>query len=276
MSQQTINVGSGELAGDGESLRSAFQKVNSNFTEIYSAGFGIGQQGPTGPAGPSGPTSNYTEHRSFFVDYNGTDTNDGRSRGLPFKTIARALSSATTGTTVFIGPGQFVESYPLTVPKGVTVRGSGLRATTISPTTATNSADGFLIDGETTLSDFNMSGQYWNTATQTGYAFRVATSATFTTRSPYLERITVLNRGTVTSATDVYGFASGNAGRGVLIDGSVIQSNSVETALLFNEFTMIVPGSIGFHLKNGARVEMLTSFTYFADKAIWAESGTAG
>lgn len=35
MTKQTINVGSTELAGDGESIRSAFVKVNSNFTELY-------------------------------------------------------------------------------------------------------------------------------------------------------------------------------------------------------------------------------------------------
>lgn len=35
MAKQTINIGSGELAGDGESLRSAFNKTNSNFNELY-------------------------------------------------------------------------------------------------------------------------------------------------------------------------------------------------------------------------------------------------
>jgi len=37
MSKQIINVGSAELTGDGESLRSAFIKVNANFDEVYSA-----------------------------------------------------------------------------------------------------------------------------------------------------------------------------------------------------------------------------------------------
>jgi len=32
MAKQIINIGSGELAGDGESLRSAFDKVNDNFS----------------------------------------------------------------------------------------------------------------------------------------------------------------------------------------------------------------------------------------------------
>lgn len=37
MAKQTINVGSGEFAGDGEALRSAFIKINNNFTELYTA-----------------------------------------------------------------------------------------------------------------------------------------------------------------------------------------------------------------------------------------------
>jgi hypothetical protein len=35
MVQQVINTGSGELSGDGESIRNAFIKINENFTELY-------------------------------------------------------------------------------------------------------------------------------------------------------------------------------------------------------------------------------------------------
>ena len=35
MAKLNINIGSGELAGDGESLRGAFDKTNQNFTEVY-------------------------------------------------------------------------------------------------------------------------------------------------------------------------------------------------------------------------------------------------
>ena len=35
MAQKTINIGTGELTGDGESLRSALDKTNDNFTEVY-------------------------------------------------------------------------------------------------------------------------------------------------------------------------------------------------------------------------------------------------
>lgn len=35
MAQQIINLGSADYAGDGESLRSAFNKTNTNFTDLY-------------------------------------------------------------------------------------------------------------------------------------------------------------------------------------------------------------------------------------------------
>jgi hypothetical protein len=37
MAKQTINIGSGELTGDGESLRAAFKKINENFDENYAS-----------------------------------------------------------------------------------------------------------------------------------------------------------------------------------------------------------------------------------------------
>jgi hypothetical protein len=36
MSQQIIDIGSGAGAGDGDDLRTAFDKVNQNFANIYS------------------------------------------------------------------------------------------------------------------------------------------------------------------------------------------------------------------------------------------------
>ena len=36
MAKQIIDIGSGELIGDGETIREAFRKTNENFTELYS------------------------------------------------------------------------------------------------------------------------------------------------------------------------------------------------------------------------------------------------
>jgi hypothetical protein len=35
MSQQTINIGTGANTGNGDPLRTAFNKINANFTELY-------------------------------------------------------------------------------------------------------------------------------------------------------------------------------------------------------------------------------------------------
>lgn len=56
MAIQTINTGSSANAGDGDSLRSAFAKINSNFAELASA-VSTSTVGPTGPRGPTGPST---------------------------------------------------------------------------------------------------------------------------------------------------------------------------------------------------------------------------
>lgn len=54
MAQLVIGVGSAANDHTGDALRTAFTKVNANFTEVYAAS---GATGPTGPsAGPTGPT----------------------------------------------------------------------------------------------------------------------------------------------------------------------------------------------------------------------------
>ena len=47
MAQQVINVGALPNDGTGDPLRVAYQKINSNFTEVYSsvsASFGLGME----------------------------------------------------------------------------------------------------------------------------------------------------------------------------------------------------------------------------------------
>lgn len=53
MAQQIINIGTDPDSGTGDDLRTAFTKVNENFTEVYDATFN-GITGPTGPRGFDG------------------------------------------------------------------------------------------------------------------------------------------------------------------------------------------------------------------------------
>jgi hypothetical protein len=50
MAQQIIDIGTSPDSNDGDDLRTAFIKVNENFTELY----GIAANGVTGPTGPRG------------------------------------------------------------------------------------------------------------------------------------------------------------------------------------------------------------------------------
>ena len=40
MAQQNINIGTSANKGDGDPLRTAFDKINDNFTELYAGGGG--------------------------------------------------------------------------------------------------------------------------------------------------------------------------------------------------------------------------------------------
>ena len=186
------------------------------------------------------------------------------------------MSVAVSGDIVLVSAGEFEEICPLEVPPGVTVKGSGLRATTIRPTTATITQDIFQLDNLVTLEDFTIKGSRYNAATDTGYAFVYATGAAITSRSPYIQRVTVLNTGSSVTTDDPYGYNSADAGRGAKVDGSLVNSSSIEAGMLFNEVTFFTPNQKGIIVTNGGRVEYLNCFHYFASEAIVGESGSTG
>jgi len=109
-----------------------------------------------------------------------------------------------------------------------------------------------------------------------GYAFRYATDYAALSRSPYIRNITVITQGSVTSAGDPRGFDAGDAGKGAYIDGAYGTASSVNTALLFHSATFITPGVDTITMTNGARVEWLNSFTYFANRSMLAYDSNAG
>ena len=218
-----------------------------------------------------------TPGKTIYVSKNGSDTNYGNHAHSTFATLKQALTSAVSGDTVVIFPGTYEEQFPLTIPSGVGIRGSGIRATTIKPTLATKSKDAFLISGDTMLEFFTISDFYFDSANNTGYAFRFAPGFKTTGRSPYFHNITVKTQGSVTSPTDLRGFASGDAGAGGYFDGSVADptSNVIPTALFFS-VTFITPNADALTLMNGVRCEWLNSFTYFAKRGTYLVNGTAG
>ena len=208
----------------------------------------------------------------FYVAENGSDSYSGDHPNDPYGSLKFALTQATSGDTVHIYPGVYQEEFPMTVPIGVTVKGHSIRSVNITPTVATQSNDVFLVNAGSTIEDITISGFY------TGYAFKFAPgfAVTGNNRSPYVRNISVITQGSVTSAADPRGFAQGDAGKGAYIDGATAGATSLEASMLFHSVTFITPGVDAITVTNGARVEWLNSFTYFANRGIYGVDGATG
>ena len=213
----------------------------------------------------------------IYVSVNGNDTNYGDHAHSTFASIKKALSVATSGDKIFIFPGTYTEIFPLTVPQGVTVQGASIRSTIIQPTLATNSNDAFLLNGDTTVEMLTITNFFYNSSANTGYSFRFAPNYKAINKSPYIANVTVITIGSVTSATDLRGFNSGDAGSGAYADGSVADpTGTMIPTMLFFAVTFITPNQDAVTALNGVRVEWLNSFTYFARRGIYLKNGALG
>ena len=210
----------------------------------------------------------------FYVSTLGNDSNVGDHQQGAFRTLKHALaqSDGSTGgpTAIHIFPGEYEEEFPLTVPSHVDIIGEDLRNTIIKPTIATQNNDVFLIQDDVTIENITIKDFY------TGYAFKFAPGTLVNTRSPYIRNCSVITKGSVVSASDPRGFAQGDAGKGALIDGATLDSNSLEASMLFHSVTFITPGVDCITMTNGVRVEWLNCFIYFANRGLYTTRGLTG
>jgi len=204
----------------------------------------------------------------YYVAVNGDDQKTGDHILDPFATISKAISESTAGDTIYVYPGEYQESFPIIIPQGVTLRGHGLRTVTVTPTSITQSNDAFLLNGESTVENLTVKDFFYNSSIDTGYGFKFNPGISITTRSPYVRNVSVITKGSVTSQSDPRGYDAGDAGRGILLDGSIVAASSISVSCLFNQVTLITPGVDAMTLKNGVRVEWLNCFTYFARTSI--------
>lgn len=211
----------------------------------------------------------------FYVSTLGNDTNVGDHQHGAFRTLQHALSvvdaSSAGPVTIHVYPGEYEEVFPLVVPERVTISGHDIRNTIITPTAGTNTQNAFEINQNVTIENITIKDFF-----SPGYAFAFASGATITERSPYIRNVTVITQGSVTSVSDPRGFDAGDAGKGALIDGSVLDSSSPEGSMLFHSATFITPGVDCITLTNGVRAEWLNSFTYYANRSLYATQGALG
>ena len=210
----------------------------------------------------------------FYVSTLGNDTNAGDHPNGSFRTLKHALAQvdgSTSGpTAIHVFPGEYEEEFPLTVPSHTDIVGEDTRNVIIKPTPATQSNSAFYLEDDVTIENLTIKDFY------TGYAFQFTAGGLVSTRSPYIRNVAVITKGSVTSASDPRGFDQGDAGKGALIDGSVLDSASLEASMLFHSCTFITPGVDAITMTNGVRVEWLNSFTYFANRGLYATQGVTG
>jgi hypothetical protein len=212
----------------------------------------------------------------FFVAENGDDTNFGNHIQAPFKTIKRAMQEAeqlSEPTTIYVYPGLYQEQFPITVPVATNIVGIDLRHVIVEPTEDTNTNDAFLLNGETTVENITVKNFYFDD--NNGYAFRFAPGAVISEQSPYINNVSVITKGTV-SSEDTKGYAAADAGRGAYIDGAELDSSTRYASMLFNSCTFITPGATAITMTNGVRIEWLSCFTYYAKIGLFAFNNSTG
>ena len=211
----------------------------------------------------------------FYVSTLGSNTNVGDHQHGAFRTLSHALSVVDASTqgpvTIHVYPGEYEEVFPLVVPERVTISGEDIRNCIIKPTAGTNTNNAFEVNQNVTIENLTIKDFY-----SPGHAFTFAANTIITDRSPYIRNVTVITKGSVVSADDPRGFDQGDAGKGALIDGALTGSSTREASMLFHAATFITPGVDAITMTNGVRVEWLNSFTYFANRGLYATNGTAG
>lgn len=226
----------------------------------------------------AGVAVNLGIENKWYVSINGADNLAGNHPNFAFGSIRHALQYIEESTAgpheLHILPGTYIEQFPLEVPANTTVKGSGIRSVTIKPTVPGRSNDAFLMNDASVVTDLSVVDFEYSSTHDRGYGFRFAPNAGIVTKSPYIQNVSVITKGSNRPADDPRGFDSGDAGRGALVDSDVLDSASPRASMLFNAVTFITPGADGITLKNQARAEIIDCFTYFSDTSIKLLSGS--
>jgi len=178
----------------------------------------------------SGVRVNLGIENKWYVSTNGADNLAGNHPNFAFGTIRHALQYIEESTAgpheLHILPGTYTEQFPLEVPANVTVKGAGIRAVTVKPNVPGRYQDAFLMNDASVVTDLTVKNFHYSASLDRGYGFRFAPNAGIVTKSPYVQNVTVITQGDTRTATDPRGFDSGDAGRGAVVDGSVLDTAS--------------------------------------------------
>lgn len=145
MARQVINIGDTANDGTGDRPRTAGQKINANFSELY-----------------SWARERVSSNRTYYVATTGSDANTGLSPGVALLTIQQALSiiantlsiDAGVTVTISVANGTYtltttVELYRFTGPGAVLIQGNTGTPGSCIITTNTGMTQLFLANNKT-------------------------------------------------------------------------------------------------------------------------------
>jgi hypothetical protein len=238
MALQFINVGQSADDGQGDPIRTAYQKINSNFLELFSAGSG-------------GIVDNV-----YYVSKSGNDGNAGNSLSQSFASIRRAVDVANqyifnfpgTRVSIFVKAGTYTEPNPISCSPGINIIGDGLRAVSVIPQNPT--LDIFWVRSACYLTGMTFRGHLTPSA---AVAYPQSGAGTITT-SPYVQ-----NCSSITTT-----------GAGMRVDGNLAGGLK---SMVSDAYTQVNEGGIGVHLLNQGYAQLVSIFTVCCNEGILVESG---
>jgi hypothetical protein len=226
-------------------------------TSLFKIGDGIkrwndlpygGIRGYDGSRGIQGP-ANMEVQNVLYVSKSGNDANDGRSLNTSKLTVKAALAIATTGTTVFVKSGTYVENNPMIVPAEVAIIGDNLRTVTIRAGNVDQ--DIFWVYNGSYIAHITVKDHI---APAAAVAFNPDGSAGAITRSPYVQNCTSIT----------------TTGTGMRVDGDHVAGTK---SMVVDAYTQYNQGGIGIHLLNRGYAQLVSVFTINCDKGFLCESG---
>jgi hypothetical protein len=138
MTKQTINTGSGPNSRDGDSLRSAFTKINDNFTELYTS-LGLNDNSLNlGAFEFNGSVMTTADSSAIVIDQQVTVTSDLTVGGdiVPDTNLGGNLGSPTRQwRSLYVSTNTiYINNVPLSIDSNnnLTVNGRAVEAAIIS------------------------------------------------------------------------------------------------------------------------------------------------
>lgn len=189
----------------------------------------------------------------YYVSEDGDDANDGRSLNTPWASIAYACTQMTGPATLYVKSGVYTETLPIVVPPLVAVIGDSMRTTTVTAAAGSQNetmwelGNGAVLNKMifTGLTGFVAAGDDITNATIGGVYVALDPNSPITTKSPYVIECSAISTG----------------GVGAIVDGSLHASGN--KSIVFHGYTMILDNGAGIWVKDGAKSEIVSCFTYY-------------